>query len=118
MFLSLLLLVAQNRIAANRAAVLADICSLLLRSLSAIDREASDELRPIMFGPQTPTRTNRFNLHETARLQELSRIMAISQKRSMLCNRRGQQRYYREAIRPAQTTGAKGEAAERSQLNE
>ncbi len=52
MFLSkLLLLVAQNRIAANRAAVLAGICSLLLRSLSAIDREASDELRPIMFGP-------------------------------------------------------------------
>ena len=51
-FLSrLLLLVAQNRIAANRAAVLAGICSLLLRSLSAIDREASDELRPIMFGP-------------------------------------------------------------------
>ena len=51
-FLSrLLLLVAQNRIAANRAAVLAGICSLLLRSLSAIDREASDEYRPIMFGP-------------------------------------------------------------------
>jgi hypothetical protein len=52
LFLSrLLLLVAQNRIAANRAAVLAGICSLLLRSLSTIDREASDELRPIMFGP-------------------------------------------------------------------
>jgi hypothetical protein len=33
--------------------------------------------------------------------KELSRIMAISQKRAMLCNPRGQQRYYREAIRLA-----------------
>ena len=52
MFLSrLLLLVTQNRISSKRAAVLAAICSLLLRSLTAIDRDASDDTRPISFGP-------------------------------------------------------------------